>query len=117
MIEWFNNLSEGWKITIFVVIIAPVATVIIKWLFGNIAGKKKERKIYLWLKKNTEDRAGKQFKTTNEISQGLGIDEEKVKKICTLSKRIYQRSDSIDSWGIYSNNATSIYEERGPIII
>jgi len=32
------------------------------------------RKIFLWLKDNTIDKAGEQFKSTTEISKGLDID-------------------------------------------
>lgn len=107
------NLSEGWQTAIFAVVMAPVAWGLIKWLYGKITRKTREKKVYLWLKENTENEARKQFKTTNEISQVLGIDEDQIRKICTLSKRIYQHSDREDLWGIYGGEAISIYEERG----
>lgn len=107
------NLSEGWQTTIFAAVMVPVAVAVIIWLYGKITRKTREKKVYLWLKENTENRAGKQFKTTPKISQGLGIDEDQIRKICTLSKRIYHRSGERDLWGIYSDQATSIYEERG----
>jgi len=98
-----------------------VSVAVILWLGhcirGRITRKRKEKKIYSWLKENSENKAGEQFKTTNEISQALGIDGDQIRKVCTVSKRIFQRSGKEDLWGIYSDKATSIYEERGPVVI
>ena len=62
-------------------------------------------KIYAWLKENTEDKAGKQFKTTNEISQALGIPQQQVREACTTSRRIYKQREKEDSWGIFGDTA------------
>jgi hypothetical protein len=42
------------------------------------------RKVFLWLKDNTKDKAGEQFKSTTEISKGLDIDEEQISNTTTI---------------------------------
>ena len=102
------------------IVIMVVGTVVL-WLGNCIKGiittKIKEKRIYSWLKKNTQNKAGEQFKTTNEISQALGIGEDIIRKACTSSRKINQRFDKKDSWGIFGKMATSIYEDRGLIEI
>jgi len=70
-------------------------------------------KIYAWLKDNTENKAGMQFKTTDEISQALGILEGLVREACTTNQKIYKQRDKEDSWGIFGDTAKSVYEDHG----
>jgi hypothetical protein len=116
MIGWFRNLSENWQIAIFGAFVTFFCVLLFelsKWLFVYIARITRGKKIYLWLKNNTKDKAGLQFKSTNEISQALGIVENQVREACTLNNRIYLCSDKKDLWGIYSDKPSSVYEERG----
>jgi hypothetical protein len=73
------------------------------------------RKVFLWLKDNTKDKAGEQFKSATEISKGLDIDEEQVSKICTRHIKIFEHSSQKDLWSIYDSEPRSVYEERGII--
>ena len=68
----------------------------------------RDARIYHWLTTNTEDKPGKQFKTTDEIGHALGIPEEKAREICASSTRIYKCPDKEDSWGVFGDTAGSV---------
>lgn len=72
------------------------------------------RRVFLWLKDNTKDKAGEQFKSTTEISKGLDIDEDQVRKICSRHKKIFEHAHNKDLWSIYGSEPKSVYEKRDP---
>ena len=78
---------------------------------------KKSKKVISWLKDNTEDKAGKQFKSTTEISTALHIDEEQVRKICSRHKKIFKHARKEDLWSIHGSEPKSVYDERGVLTI
>ena len=85
------------------------------WFFNWILRLWRKRKIYNWLKENTQNKAGEQFKSTTEISKALQIDEEQVRQICSQHKKIFENSRQKDLWSIYGSEPKSVYEERGVI--
>ena len=85
--------------------------------FNGIIRLWRKRKIYNWLKENTQNKAGEQFeqfKSTTEISKGLDIDEDQVRKICSRHKKIFEHAHNKDLWSIYGSEPKSVYEERDP---
>ena len=75
------------------------------------------RTLFLWLKDNTKDKAGEQFKSTTEISKRLNIDEDQVRKTCSRHKKIFEHAHNKDLWSIYGSEPKSVYEERGVLTI
>ena len=57
----------------------------------------KSRKIYSWLKNNTEANS---FKSTADIAKALQLPDEQVRQICARHKRIYEHTSQKDSWNI-----------------
>ena len=72
-----------------------------------------KHKIYKWLKENTEDQVGKQFRSTKAIAKGTGIKLEKVDTICQIHPKVYQNKRKEGYWGLFGENEKSVYEERG----
>ena len=102
------------NMTAFLIAIASgIALAFIFWFSKAARSWWREKKTYSWLKANTQDKAGMDFKTTTEIVQALGILEDQVTEACTKSKRIFECRDKKDSWGIYGDTARSIYEDHG----
>ena len=105
-----------YKNIIFAIVIAyiPVELSGLRgWFFNWIVRLWRKRKIYNWIRKNTQNKAGERFKGTAEISKGVDIDEEQVKKICSRHKSIFEHSSQKDLWSIFGNEPKSVYEERG----
>lgn len=112
IIEVINN---AWVITIIGGIIVIFLMFIAKRIYTSLSNCLHNRKILNWLKDNTQDCAGKQFRNTEEITIGTGIRQEKVKTLCELHKKIYQCQNKEGFWGLYGDREKSIYEERGLI--
>jgi hypothetical protein len=106
-------INNNWTISIG----ASLIVVLILYGVGKCSNCRKGRKIYLWLRDNTEDKAGEQFKSTTEISKALDIDEDQVRKICSRHKKIFEHSSQKDLWSIYGSEPRSVYEERGIISV
>ena len=73
------------------------------------------RRIYKWLKKNTTDVAGDQFRSCRVIASWNNLTQDRVRVICSSDKRIFlcinEQEDNM--WGIYGHERKSVYEERG----
>jgi hypothetical protein len=109
-----------YKNIIFAIVIAyiPVELSGLRdWFFNWIIRLWRKRKIYNWIKENTQNKAGEQFKSTTEISKGLDIDEDRVRKICSRHKKIFECSGEKDLWSIYGSEPRSVYEEQGIISV
>jgi len=83
----------------------------------EIYNYRNQRKVFSWLKDNTRNTVGEQFKSTTEISKGLDIDEDQVRKICSRHKKIFEHSHKTDLWSIYGSKPRSVYEERDILTI
>jgi hypothetical protein len=104
--EFFSN---EWVVTIGTSLILALLYAIGRKIYNC----RNQRKVFLWLKDNTKDKAGEQFKSTTEISKGLDIDEDQVRKICSRHRKIFEQAMQKDFLSIYSSEPKSVYEERG----
>jgi hypothetical protein len=105
--EFFGN---KWVVTIGASLILALLYAIGRKIYNC----RNQRKVFLWLKDNTKDKAGEQFKSTTEISKGLDIDEDQVRKICSRHKKIFEHAHNKDLWSIYGSEPKSVYEKRDP---
>jgi hypothetical protein len=108
--EFFGN---EWVVAIGTSLILALLYYIGRKIYNCI----NRRKVFLWLKDNTKDKAGLQFKSTTDISKALQIDEEHVRKICARHKKIFEHARNKDLWSIYGSEPKSVYEERGLLTI
>jgi hypothetical protein len=75
----------------------------------------KER-VYKWLKENTSNEPGKQFRSTRAIASWNNLTEDRVRYICSIHDKIFlSTGEREDMWGIYEHTPRSVYENRGLI--
>jgi hypothetical protein len=111
ILKFFKSLSLWEKVVAGVTVILIVGT--FRFSRRKILGLFEKHKIFNWLKKNTTNKAGKQFKSTKEIVKATGIVENQVRKVCTEQKKIFPHKRKKDQWSIFGNEEKSVYEERG----
>ena len=71
-------------------------------------------KIYKWLKSNTKNEPGEQFRSGRAIASWNNLTLERVRQICSIDKRIFlSTGKQEDMWGIYEHVERSVYEKRG----
>ena len=72
-----------------------------KWRLGN------------WLQNNTENRPGKEFRSTRAIASWNNLTEDRVRYICSLHKKIYlSTGETEDMWSIYELKSRSVKGNR-----
>ena len=71
------------------------------------------RKVYRWLKINTEDKSGRDTATTTEIASGIRMEEARVRKACLQHKKIIMCNTEEERWSLFNSQPKSVYEKRG----
>ena len=91
---------------------------LVQYLYKTILDYRESKRIYNWLKGNTSNKAGEQFRSTRAISSWNNLTEDRVRYLCSVHKKIFlSTSGKEDMWGIYSREPKSVYEERGIISV
>lgn len=91
---------------------------LLKLLHRKFLDYRESTRIYNWLKGNTSNKAGEQFRSTREIASWNNLTEDRVRYLCSVHKKIFlSTSGKEDMWGIYSREPKSVYEERGIISV
>jgi hypothetical protein len=94
--------------------IAGLTVWIVQYVHDKVAQKLDGNRIYKWLKENTKDEPGKQFKSSQAIASWNNIKQDRVRYICSIDKRIFLMvGKKDDMWGIYGHVERSVHEERG----
>lgn len=88
------------------------------WLVQYIHDKASEKldgnRIYKWLKNNTKNEPGEQFRSSRAIASWNNLTQERIRHICSIDKRIFlSTGEKEDMWGIYEHVERSVYEKRG----
>jgi hypothetical protein len=85
-----------------------------KWSADKIEG----RRVYRWLKANTRNEDGHEFRSTRAIASWNNLTEDRVREVCSLHPRIFlSTGNQEDMWSVYDRGDRSVYERRGPITI
>lgn len=76
------------------------------WLFQYLHDKvvscMEANRIYKWLKENTEDEVGKQFRSTRAIASWTNLTEDRVRYLCSIDERIFlSTGENEDLWSIF----------------
>ena len=88
------------------------------WLFKYGHTKfiewREKKRVYEWLKTNTSNEPGEQFRSTRAIASWNNLTEDWVRYICSISCKIFlSTGEREDMWGIYEHTPRSVYEKRG----
>ncbi len=61
-----------------------------------------KKRLYNWLKDNTSDEEGKQFRSTRAIASWNNLTEDRVRYICSIHKKIFlSTGETEDLWSLY----------------
>lgn len=97
--------------------IAGITVWLVQYLHDKITQKVEGLRIYNWLKKNTKNEPGFQFRSGRTIASWNNLTLERVRYICSTDKRIFlSTGEKEDMWGIYEHVPRSVYENKEMII-
>ena len=73
-----------------------------------------KRRVYRWLKANTRNETGHQYRSTRAIASWTNLTEDRVRYICSVHTKIYlSTGPKEDLWSLYERGDRSVYEQRG----
>jgi len=73
-----------------------------------------KRSVYRWLKANTSNEAGHQYRSTRAIASWTNLTEDRVRFICSVHPKIYlSTGPKEDLWSLHERGDRSVYEDRG----
>ncbi len=94
--------------------IAGITVWLTQYLHEKVAHKLESNRVYKWLKENTTNEPGEQFRSSRAIASWNNLTQERVRYICSADKRIFlSTGEKEDMWGIYEHVPRSVYEKRG----
>ena len=94
--------------------IAGLTVWLVQYAHDKAAQKLDGNRVYKWLKKNTKNEAGEQFRSSRAIASWNNLTQERVRYICSVDERIFlSMGKKEDMWGIYEHVERSVYEKRG----
>ena len=94
--------------------IAGLTVWLIQYVHDKTVQKIECDRIYKWLRENTADDPGEQFRSTRAVASWNNLTEERVRHICSIDERIFlSTGEKEDMWGIYERVPTNVYEKRG----
>ena len=83
--------------------IAGITVYSVQYLHNKVVDLIESKRIYKWLKKNTSDERGKQFRSTRAIASWNNVTEDRTRYLCSKHKDIYlSTGKEEDRWSIYS---------------
>jgi hypothetical protein len=98
--------------------IAGITVWLVQYIHDKVTQKVESSRVYSWLKKNTSNEPGDQFRSSRAIASWNNLTQERVRYICSVDKRIFlSTGEKDDMWGIYEHVPRSIYEKRGIVSI
>ena len=93
--------------------IAGLTVWLVQYVHDKVVQKLDGNKIYKWLKENTTNKPGEQFRSSRAIASWNNLTQERVRQICSVDKRIFlSTGEKEDIWGIYEHVPRSVYETR-----
>ena len=94
--------------------IAGITVWLIQYLHEKVSRKLESNRVYKWLRENTTDKPGEQFRSGRAIASWNNLTQERVRYVCSADKRIFlSTGEKEDMWGIYEHVPRSVYETRG----
>jgi len=84
--------------------IAGLTVWIVQYIHDKVVNWLDKNRIYKWMKENTEDVKGKQFRSTRTIASWNNLTEDRVRLLCSIDSRIHLNTgDKEDMWSIYTD--------------
>ena len=93
--------------------LAGITVSVVRFLGTKYADRRDKNRVYNWLKKNSADEPGNQFRSTRAIASWNNLTEDRVRYICSIHKKIFLSTGrEEDIWGIHRRKSTSVYEKK-----
>ncbi len=87
--------------------VAGMSVYLVQYFHSKFSLKIDERIVYSWLEKNTSNEPGNQFRSTRAIASWNNVTEDRVRFVCSQSKRIFLSTGKVeDIWGIHEREET-----------
>ena len=94
--------------------IAGLTVWLVQFVHDKATQKFDSNRFFKWLKENTTDEPGEQFRSSRAIASWNNLTQERVRQICSVDQRIFlSTGEQEDMWGIYERVPRSVYETRG----
>ena len=94
--------------------IAGLTVWIVQYVHDKATQNIESNRVFNWLKENTTNEPGDQFRSSRAIASWNNLTQERVRHICSVDKRIFlSTGEKEDMWGIYEHVPRSVYEKRG----
>jgi hypothetical protein len=93
--------------------IAGLTVWFIQYAHDKVVEKIECDRVYEWLKKNTTNEPGSEFRSTRAIASWNNLTENRVRHICSIDDRIFlSTGEKEDLWSIYERSQRSAYEKK-----
>ena len=102
--------------TIATAVLSFLAIGLLGWIGARLRSIVDRRKVYLWLRSNTQDEPGKSHVDTVTLAKGARLPEDRVRRACMSDQRIYRLAQEPERWSVWRKEPQSIYEKRGPLV-
>ena len=94
--------------------IAGLTVSLVRYIHTKTVEGIPKRRIYNWLKENTSNDNGNEYRSTRAIASWNNLTEDRVRYICSIHKKIYlSTGPKEDLWSLYERGDRSVYERRG----
>jgi hypothetical protein len=107
-----GNMSEIWDGVIIGGAggaIAGITVLLIKYIHTKSVEHIHKKRVLDWLKQNTSDNDGNEFRSTRAIASWCNLTEDRVRYICSIHKNIYlSTGKNDDMWSIYDHKSRSV---------
>lgn len=94
--------------------IAGITVSVIHFSTMKVRELRDRKTVRSWLKENTSEAAGEQFRSTRAIASWTNLTQDRVRYVCSMDDKVFLSTGAKDDmWGLFAHTPRSVYEERG----
>ena len=98
-------------------VLSTLAIGLLGWSGARLRSIFDRRKVYLWLRSNTQDEPGESHVDTVTLAKGTRLSEDRVRRVCMSDQRVYHLAQEPEQWSVWRKEPQSIYEKRGLLVL
>lgn len=98
-------------------VLSTLAIGLLGWLGARFRSVLDRKRVYRWLRSNTQDEPGQSHVDTVTLVKGTCLPEDRVRRACMSDQRIYHLAQQPEQWSVWRKEPQSIYEKRGLLIL
>jgi hypothetical protein len=94
--------------------IAGLTVSFVRYAHSKALDQLHKRRVYNWLKENTKNEDGAQYRSTRAVASWNNLTEDRARYVCSIHKKIYlSTGKEEDMWSLYERGDRSVDEKRG----